>query len=179
MTLPIDPAHAAALVADDDEFFRMAAVAILRSRLGFAATIEATSLTEALCHAGSAAPPIGLALVDLRMPGVADMNSLSVVRATLPAARVVVVSASRRRADVLGALGIGAHGYVWKAAGAGELEKSLRAVLAGEVSIPAFVAEFEADPPPLRDAARTASAGTLTDRQRDVLRHIVQGASNK
>lgn len=174
-----------ALVADDDEFFRIAIRSVLKDRLGVAEVIETASLDEALERL-SEQPDIAVALFDLAMPGMESPASLGAVRELFPRARVVVVSASQRRRDVLMALEAGVHGYVPKGLGVDDLAKALELVLDGFVYVPASLP----DVPSVRSSAeaRTEQAPVLvggeplaflTPRQREVLQLIVAGKSNK
>lgn len=57
-----------AIVADDDEFFRIALAAILKNQLGFTEVVEAASLDEAIERLADRGD-ISLALFGLAMPG--------------------------------------------------------------------------------------------------------------
>ena len=100
-----------ALIADDDEFFRMALTTILTSKLKFAEVVQAASLDEAV-EKLTARGDISLALFDLAMPGMASPANLRAVRDCFKTLRVAVVSGSKSRRDVLSALEAGVHGYV-------------------------------------------------------------------
>jgi len=177
---PAQPGGLVAVIADDDEFFRMAVSALLTRHLGFARVVETGSLDEALA-ALAERPEAALALFDLRMPGMAGAASLGAVRECFPGVKTAIVSASTDRGDILTALAAGSHGYVPKTFGAAELVKALGSILAGNIFVPAFLAEGStpagaAMPRPEADE----TAGTaLTRRQREVLALIVEGRSNK
>lgn len=175
-----------ALVADDDEFFRIAICSILVDRLGVAEVIETASLDEALERLSNQ-PEIALALFDLAMPGMESPASLGAVRELFPNTRVVVVSASQRRRDILMALEAGVHGYVPKGLGVEDLAKALELILEGFVYVPASLSQLpstrdraampRADQPP--SSASDETLAGLTPRQREVLELIVAGKSNK
>lgn len=180
----MDHSVATALVADDDEFFRMAIRSILVDRVGIAEIIETASLDEAL-ERMSDRSDIAIALFDLAMPGMESPQSLATVRELFPKTRVVVVSASQRREDILMALAAGVHGYVPKGLGVEDLAKALQLILEGFVYVPASLPDL-----PARKRASApgghplASEGVerlaaLTPRQREVLELIVAGKSNK
>jgi DNA-binding NarL/FixJ family response regulator len=172
------------LIADDDEFFRMALSAILRQKLGGAEIIEAGSLDEAIEQL-SERGNVALALFDLAMPGMESAASLRAVRECFPSTQVAVVSASTRRSDVLLALEAGAHGYVPKSLGAAELAQALQAIRAGTIYAPPLVADIRGlESEPLHRSAKpeapsAASLTRLTRRQHQVLELIVKGLSNK
>lgn len=162
-----------AILADDDEFFRLAMASLLSRQLGFARVIETASLDEALA-ALSGTPQTALALFDLQMPGMAGAGSVAAVRECYPAVKAAIVSASTARADVLTALAAGSHGYVPKTLGTAEVLRAVSAILDGAIYVPPFMA----DPPPSA-AAPPVGEVSLTRRQREVLERIVAGRSNK
>lgn len=175
-----------ALVADDDEFFRMAISSILLDRLGVAEVIEVGSLDEALERLGERAD-ITIALFDLAMPGMQGPANLGAVRETFPDILTAVVSSSRRRRDILTTLDAGAHGYVPKGMGVDDLTHALRAVLNGTIYVPPLLAQVSPNDPgdssePFSGIDRRAAPDVLarlTPRQRDVLELLVKGQSNK
>ncbi|CAN7640324.1 response regulator transcription factor [Pararhizobium sp. LjRoot255] len=175
-----------ALIADDDEFFRIALNAILKSKLGFTEVVEAGSLDEAIERL-SDRDDVSLALFDLAMPGMESAVSLGAVRDVHPDLKVAVVSGSSRRADILTALTAGVHGYVPKGLGATELAAAIKAILNGAIYVPPSVAgrtpysvETVATP-----VAKGGADGAnraiefLTPRQREVLLLLIEGFSNK
>lgn len=174
-----------ALIADDDEFFRIALRTILKSELGFADVIEAKSLDQAI-EILPERVDVSLALFDLAMPGMESPASLKAVRDFAPNLRIAVVSGSTERANILAALTAGVHGYVPKGLGATELAAAIRLIIDGVIYVPPEIAylpslkeeelfdEMTASAPPA-----PASVLALTSRQRDVLSLLVQGLSNK
>ncbi len=179
-----------ALVADDDEFFRMALSTVLRKRLGFAEVIETGSFAEAVA-ALERVQHVSLALFDLAMPGIDSPSALRAVRDNVVVERLVVVSGSKQRRDILLSLEAGAHGFICKDHGVGELETALRQILEGSMYVPTTLAELESrggvrvedetvDAPAEPEADRAEHATPhLTPRQEDVLALVVQGKSNK
>ncbi len=99
---------------------------------------------------------------------------------------MAVVSASRRRADILLALEAGAHGYIPKGLGAVELAAATKTVQSGAIYVPASIADLhEAEEAPKRGRSKSIehSSGRdeihLTPRRREVLELLVRGMSNK
>ncbi|TGQ31072.1 MULTISPECIES: response regulator transcription factor [unclassified Mesorhizobium] len=173
-----------ALIADDDEFFRIALRTILATELEFSVVIETASLDDAIEQL-SERSDISLALFDLAMPGMESPASLKAVRDFHNEMKIAVVSASASRFDILSALEAGVHGYVPKGLGAAELTAALRLIIAGVIYVPPAIA----DRTMLSDEPVTAQASAarlqkpvidaLTPRQRNVLELIVEGHSNK
>jgi DNA-binding NarL/FixJ family response regulator len=178
----MDPSPRIALIADPDQYFRLALEAILTARLGFSSVTHTASLDEALDQLLKH-PNTSLGLFELNMPGMMSATSLTAVRDCFPNVRVVVVSASIRRQDILMALDAGAHGYVPKNKSPDELVAALKMVLADAVYVPPSVAstaslalegQVLATRPP-----KSSPADTLTPRQREVLELLLEGKSNK
>lgn len=183
----METAPGTALVADDDEFFRIALRTILQSELDFAEVIEAGSLDEAIEKLSGRAD-ISLALFDLAMPGMESAASLEAVRDFHKDMRVAVVSASTNRTDILAALAAGVHGYVPKGLGATELAAAIGHVLGGAIYVPPAIAgRTPASTEVKVVSARRGEVGdadrqvidALTPRQREVLELLVDGFSNK
>lgn len=184
------------LVADDDEYFRLALTALLKGPLGFSQVIETGSLDEALDKMATSAVPISLALFDLFMPGMDGPATLGAVRECYPNVRIAVVSASQSRLDVLTALDIGVHGYIPKGFGPNELVRALNIIANGDIFVPAFLSDMSgmAKSAPARSAEGSgqiklsreeddidanALLASISPRQRDVLALLVKGYSNK
>lgn len=173
-----------ALIADDDEFFRMALATILTGKLKFTQVVQAASLDEAV-EKLSARSDISLALFDLAMPGIESPANLRAVRDCFKTLRVAVVSGSKSRRDVLSALEAGVHGYVPKGLGVVDLAHALQLIVDGVIYVPPSIAILpsaaQEQPAAPREAALPLKSAltTLTPRQRDVLALLVEGKSNK
>jgi DNA-binding NarL/FixJ family response regulator len=173
-----------ALIADDDEFFRIALRTILATELGFSVVIETASLDDAIEQI-SERSDISLALFDLAMPGMESPANLKAVRDFHNDMKLAVVSASSSRSDILAALEVGVHGYVPKGLGAVELTAALRLIVGGVIYVPPAIADLAmlANEPiaakARADRPQKPVVDMLTPRQRDVLELIVEGHSNK
>lgn len=173
------------LIADDDDFFRIALNGILKRKLGFTEVIETSTFDEAIDRLEENRE-IGLALFDLNMPGMDNRVNLQTVRTLYPDLRLSVVSASQDRRDILMALSLGLHGYVYKGLGIREMEKALRLICEGTIYVPPILAEApstspsDAEPSPGTSERKIGGAVlSLTSRQREILSLLVAGKSNK
>jgi len=189
-------AERVAVVADDDEFFRMALAAVLTQRCNFARVIQTGSYDEAI-EAIATEDHVTLALFDLNMPGMEGPALLQHLRETCDhLEKVAVVSASRRREDIIETLTAGAHGYVCKASGVQELSEALGQILEGRIYVPRLIAEIAQNgaasmtdtapttarvqlPAVAAPAAANAETPALSPRQSVVLEMLVRGKSNK
>ena len=195
-----------ALISDDDEFFRVALRTVLLEKNAFADVIETASFDEAV-EALQTTADVDVGLFDLNMVGMENWLDLSAVRAEFPKMRLVVVSASRLREDILRSLEVGAHGFVHKGLGIGELSRAVDMICDGHVYVPPFLPEnaaaaksldFNATQtavlrcPDVSDDGTapngTAAAAALPDgqetlqcspRQREIIDLLIAGQSNK
>ena len=172
----------AALIADPDDYFRIALETILRGKLGFSVIHQVTTLDEAFdCLIKQ--PEISLSLFELNLPGVSGATSLTAVRDCFPHLHVAVVSTTVQRRDILTTLDAGVHGYVPKNASPAELAAALKLIIEGIIYVPPSMASTSSlvvEGPVLNAMpAKDTPADTLTPRQREVLELVVKGQSNK
>ena len=168
-----------ALIADDDEFFRVSLRALLASTLGVSDVFEAENFEQATSLLSE--NEIDLAVFDLVMPGMAGPGSLKGVRDRFPDLCLVMASVSDRRENILSALQAGVNGYIPKNIGLKQFSSALKQILEGKVYVPASIASPSVNDWADEIAAAAASdlAATLTARQKDVLALVVKGHSNK
>jgi DNA-binding NarL/FixJ family response regulator len=173
------------LVVDDHPIWRQG-VATGLEEAGFAVAGTAGDGAQALRVAVATRP--GVVVLDLNLP---DMSGAEVTRRLLtadPAIRVLILSASGERQDVLDAMTAGATGYLVKSAQFSELVAAVRSAAAGEAVFTPGLAglvlgEYRrlaagagagADP---GAAAEPAGSGRprLTERETEVLRLVAKG----
>jgi DNA-binding NarL/FixJ family response regulator len=88
---------------------------------------------------------------------------------------VVFLSAVRTAATLMAAVEAGARGYLLKSRAAEEVVDAVRRAASGEMLIPATViAELLS-----RKGEQTVLLGSLTDRERDILRLMAEGMDNR
>jgi len=153
-------------------------------RDGVRADLEAGGRVRVVGEAGSADEAVDVAvrtrpdvvLLDLHLPGVPGVAVIPRLAERLPAARVLVLSASGEEADVLDAVKAGAHGYLLKSATGAELLAAVAQVAGGDaVFSPSLAALVLGE---FRRVAAGAGAGdgqALTPREQEVLRLVARG----
>ena len=167
------------LIADDHALFRKGLKLLLSDSFPKADLRDVDSLDAALEGLSNAAP-VDLAILDLKMPGMAGVESLRAVREAYPETAILVLSGSDARNDVLGALGAGVHGYVVKSSPDAELLSAIERVRRGQVYVPPQLASAAMpEPAPSAPTEPPAAFDGLTPRQKDVLRLLAKGKANK
>lgn len=132
---------------------------------------EAGNGADGIDRAESAAADV--VLMDLRMPGMDGVAATAALRQRLPRASVLILTTFDSESDVLPAIEAGATGYLLKDALPDELSRAVRAAARGESVLAPSVTQH------LMGQVRRPNAGTLTDREKEVLQLVANGSSNR
>jgi len=192
------------LVVDDHTLFRRGLIALLSRDARLSVVAEAGDAGEALKLGQQHQPDV--ILLDNHLPGVHGVEALPQLCGALPKTRVVMLTVSEDADDLAQALARGAAGYLLKTVEGDELVTAILRVADGESVVSpemtsklvaayrhALTSAPEADLPPDSSAAAPASGSgaamevsggdpgvsRLSPRERDILREIARGASNK
>jgi DNA-binding NarL/FixJ family response regulator len=159
------------LMLDDHALFRAGMRHLLAQWRPGIDIAEAEALSSALDVLRDGPKP-DIALVDLALEaGEPDISVVSSICRAMPNVPVVVVSMADERSLVRRALENGARGFISKTDSGEQMLKALEIVLAGGTSVPASAWELEEDDP--------EGDELLSPRQKEVLRLIVAGLSNR
>jgi DNA-binding NarL/FixJ family response regulator len=166
------------LIVDDHPVVREGLAALLR-QAGSETTVllagdSADGLTLAEAHAD-----LDAILLDLAMPGGDGWAAIAEFGKRRPELPVIILSSSEDPRDVRKALAAGALGYIPKSAPPKTFLAALQFVLAGNVYVPALLAQEPPEPVLTADQLGSGSAVGLTARQIEVLRLLCAGQSNK
>lgn len=112
-------------------------------------------------------------LMDLRMPAMDGVTATDALREQFPSARVLILTTFDNESDVLPAIEAGATGYLLKDALPEELAQAVRAAARGESALAPSVTQHI-----VRQVQRAETAA-LTDREKQVLQLVANGASNR
>jgi DNA-binding NarL/FixJ family response regulator len=125
-------------------------------------------------------------LLEVDLPEMDGIAAARAIASDLPGTRVAMLSTSHSEQDVLNSIKAGAHGYITKDVSVGVLVDSVRRVAQGEAVIPPSFAsrllkEFAALTRGRDEEMKAIEAdrAKVTDREREVLRLLVQGATNR
>ena len=171
---PPSPPSLRILIADDHLVVREGLRAILEATEDLVPVGEAADGAEAVRLVGELSPDV--VLMDLRMPGVDGIEAIRQIKARYPEVEIVILTTYDDDEYIVRGLRAGARGYLLKDAGRKVLFEAIRAAARGESLLPpaviAKVVAHLAEPKPVE-------AGRLSDREREVLALLAQGAANK
>ncbi|CAA9577660.1 MAG: hypothetical protein AVDCRST_MAG88-2975 [uncultured Thermomicrobiales bacterium] len=167
------------IVVDDHPIVRQGLAAVLDDEPDFQVVGAAASAEEALAVAARERPDV--AILDLELAGLGGgldgVAAIPRLAEASPATRVLVFTAYDTDERVFSALRAGARGYLLKGAPTEEIARGIRAVHAGGSHLePRVAAKVLAE---LHGGRRGAQSSPLSEREREVLRHIAAGLSNK
>ncbi len=153
------------LVAEDQAMVRGALSAVLGLEEDIEVVAEVGRGDEVVDAALAVQPDV--ALLDIEMPGGDGLQAAEALRESLPACRVLILTTFGRGGYLRRAMESGAVGFLLKDAPAGELAVAIRRAMAGERVVD----------PELALAALSEGDNPLTNRERQVLRAALGGAS--
>jgi two-component system NarL family response regulator len=156
------------LVADDHPVVRRALVDAINNESDMRVVCQTGNGRDAATKAIAEEPDV--CILDLRMPGMDGIQAMKSILERVPNARLVIFSSYNTQEDVFRAIEAGAQGYILKEAPIEDIIASVRAVAAGGIWIPNNVGA---------KLAKRVSDRDLTPREREVLRVLAAGKSNK
>lgn len=166
------------LIADDHTIVRSGLRLLLQAEPDIEVVGEALNGDEAVALAESLRPD--MVLMDIAMPGMDGLEATRQIKARFPEMHVLVLTMHRSDEYFFEMLKAGASGYVLKGAETNELIGAIRAVARGEVFLyPTMAKQL------LQDYLNRLKEGaglpqpTLTPREREILRLLAEGYSNK
>ena len=173
------------LVVDDHTLFRRGLTALLSRDAALRVVGDAADAGQAQRRAAELQPD--LILLDNHLPGVSGVAALPALRQAAPHARIVMLTVSEDEADLAAALRGGACGYLLKTiegdALVSAIQRAMRgaSVVAEEMTDKLVAAYRDAAAAPAEPEPATAPSPIeqLSPRERDILRGIARGASNK
>lgn len=174
------------LIVDDHTLFRRGLSSLLARDGRIVVVGDAADVGQAQRRALELQPD--LILLDNHLPGVTGVEAIRSLLEVAPQARVVMLTVSEDAQDMAGALRSGASGYLLKTMDGDELVDAMvraargETVLAPEMTGKLVTAYLGASSQPATlepQAAPPSALETLSARERDILRGIAQGASNK
>ena len=167
------------LVVDDQELFRRGLTMLLSSEEGIEVVGEAGDGVEGTTLAESVAPDV--VLLDVRMPRRSGIEACLAIKASVPSAKIIMLTVSDEEADLYEAVKSGASGYLLKDSSIEEVAQAVRVVSEGQSLISPSMAvklidEFKQMSRPEKGQVPGVR---LTDRELEVLRLVATGMNNR
>jgi DNA-binding NarL/FixJ family response regulator len=169
------------VIADDHTIVRDGLRALVEAQPGLLVVGEAADGHEAWLRACELQPDV--LLLDLSMPPVGGADAAERIARDCPRVRLLALTMHEERGYVTRLLRAGAAGYLLKRTAAAELVRAIRTVAAGGTYVdPSLAGALLTEPSPRagRNARSDAApVADLTRREREVLRLVARGHSNK
>ncbi len=170
------------LICEDQTLMRETLRTVLNLEPGITVVGEAADGLEAVERATALRPDV--ILMDVKMPRLSGVAATAAITTRDPAARVLILTTFDDDATAFQAVEAGALGYLLKDIPASELVMAIKGAMRGEATMPpnlakhvlatyqqrGHLARHASDPPPTED---------LSEREREVLKMLAQGASNR
>ncbi|WEK48998.1 MAG: response regulator transcription factor [Candidatus Kaistia colombiensis] len=176
------------VIADDHGLYRRGLRDALVATIPDAETFEAQNFDTAVFLLEEKTP-VDLAILDLHMPGLMTPEVLVDVLPIYPDTRFAIISGSETKSAILATLSAGLHGFIAKSQSDEEVAHAVKEILAGRIYVPALLSQASErsrmQPAVMPDGLRNGrsigigSLEGLTQRQRDVLKLMAEGYSNK
>jgi DNA-binding NarL/FixJ family response regulator len=173
------------MLIEDHISFRQALAFMLDQDPRFEVVAQAGTLAEARHDLDERKTPEGIdaAIIDLALPDGNGADLIGDLRSHNPDLMVLVLSATLSQANLAKVVQAGVDGVLDKLAGPGEIIGALRRVVAGAAALPSQPEVVDAlrsvdrqrDP----DSDAHLAVGTITPREREVLRALAEGLDSE
>ncbi|AHF68350.1 MULTISPECIES: response regulator [Pseudomonas] len=168
------------LLIDDHSLIRAGVRALISDIPGYAVIGEAADGSQLASLALELQPDI--ILLDITMKDTNGLDALEQLLAVQPHSKVLIISMHTDPDTIMGALEMGAHGYLLKDATARELEQALEALRNDERYLSPAIAHTvinRALRGPRTNRSEALDKYNLTARQLEILRLVVRGKSTR
>ena len=166
------------LVVDDHGLFRKGVVSLLRATEGFTVVGEAQDGRDAVAKTKALAPDV--VLMDVYMPVMNGLEATRLIKAAMPATKVIMLTVSEEDDKLFEAVKAGAHGYLLKRVEPAELFRTVRGVMLGDAFVtPTMAAKILDEFSRQASAPSVAPSSGLSPRERQVRELLTRGKVNK
>lgn len=171
-----DASAASIWLVEDNAVFRQAVSVLIEESPGLQCD-HCFEACEPALEALEAGELPDLILMDIGMPRMDGITGVGEVKSIAPALPVVMLTVHQDNDKIFQAICNGASGYMLKSSPRGELVAGIRTVLAGGAAMDGQIARRVLEMFASMSAPQTSYG--LSDREREILDHLVQGQSKK
>ncbi|MCG6201239.1 response regulator [Psychromonas antarctica] len=163
------------MIVDDHPLMRKGIEQLLALEPRLHIVAEATNGVEAVSYAQK--NPVDLILLDFNMQGLSGLDSLKALRQNGCSAKIIILTVSDNKQDVIAMINQGADGYLLKDSEPELLLKNIMSILAGQLTVSEKLIDYlnELDQ---EDNIRS-KLSSLTKREAQILVEVSKGYSNK
>jgi DNA-binding NarL/FixJ family response regulator len=168
------------ILADDHTLFRYGLALLLKEHSADSEIWEGNGLDAALAEA-RAHPDADVALLDLNMPGMDDVQGIRRFIELHPALPVIILTGAEEPQKIQQVLAAGASGFIPKSSTPTVMLSAIQLVLSGGTYLPPQLLSNTSVPtqPPAVSNVLDRAKTQLTERQMQVLRLLAEGKPNK
>jgi DNA-binding NarL/FixJ family response regulator len=163
------------LLVDDHQVVREGLRALLGSHTRFEVVGEAADGMSALNAASNLQPDV--VVMDVSMPGLNGVQVMRRLKEDLPHAKTVALTVHEEGGYVRSLMDAGASGYVLKRSAASELLRAIEVIADGGTYLDSLITGQLVNR--LGRRAPLGPSAALSDREREVVRYVAHGYSNK
>jgi DNA-binding NarL/FixJ family response regulator len=168
------------LIVDDDDLMRAGLIELLTVDPDITIVGEAATGRQAIERTRTLAPDV--VLMDVRMPDLDGIEATRTLATAAPLAKVLILTTFEQDDYVFGALRAGASGFLLKRTRPEDLIAAVHTIATGDSLLSPSVTRRVVDrmsQQPTPNFANQSKLDDLTPRERDVLREIARGLSNR
>lgn len=164
------------LLVDDHGIVRQGMAALLSTTKDLTVVGEAGDGPQAIDIARKLTPDV--VMLDLLMPGMNGAAVISAVRAVSPRSKIAVLTSSEDEHLAFAAIEAGAHAFLLKSMAGDDILHAIRRVIDDEAVIHPLITQRILGLVRTMRQPRVDPFAVLSERERDVLRSLAEGASN-
>ena len=167
------------LVEDNREYREVIQLTLQRDE-GFQLTSEYGTAEIALRSLGAESLPRlpDIILLDLHLPGMGGLEALPQFAEACPEAKIIVLTQSDNKSDVLRAIALGADGYLLKSSTVTQIKEGMQTAMNGGASLDPSVAKYLLEALQSRLPKKEIES-VLTQRETEILALLGEGLVKK
>jgi DNA-binding NarL/FixJ family response regulator len=165
------------IIVESNLFYRKGLVSILGDCPEFRVVCEASDSCEAVAEASEIQPDI--VVMDIPIGVGKDAEAIALLKQKFPGVKVIVLTLSAKEDDFLEAMKAGARGYLLKSVAPVELIECIHLVASGDVIVSPSKAVDLFEEFGQSNNSNKDWGERLSPREKEVLRLVAQGSSNK